>query len=77
MLLDTVEIALQFYVNLNTSGENMDKRAYLENADEIMAKITKGAFLTVKAGDEVNTMTIGWATIGFIWQRQVFSYNFV
>lgn len=37
-----------------------------------MAKITKGAFLTVRAGDDVNTMTIGWATIGFIWQREVF-----
>ena len=51
---------------------NMNSRAYLENADEVMAKIAKGAFLTVKAGDAVNTMTIGWATIGIIWQRQVF-----
>lgn len=50
----------------------MEQRAYLDNADEVMAKIAKGAFLTVKDGDAVNTMTIGWATIGFIWQRQVF-----
>ena len=50
----------------------MSNRDYLKNADEMMAKITKGAFLTVKAGDDVNTMTIGWATIGFIWQRQIF-----
>jgi len=49
----------------------MDKRAYLEKADEMMAQMTKGAFLTVRAGDQVNTMTIGWATIGFIWQREV------
>ena len=50
----------------------MEKRAYLKNADEVMALIKKGAFLTVRAGEAVNTMTIGWATIGFIWQREVF-----
>jgi flavin reductase (DIM6/NTAB) family NADH-FMN oxidoreductase RutF len=50
----------------------MDKRPYLENADEVMEQISKGAFLTVKAGEKVNTMTIGWATIGFIWKREVF-----
>lgn len=50
----------------------MEERAYLKNADEVMALIKKGAFLTVRAGEEVNTMTIGWATIGFIWQREVF-----
>lgn len=58
--------------NCNQKDRDMEKRAYLENADEVMAKITKGAFLTVRAGDDVNTMTIGWATIGFIWQRKVF-----
>ncbi len=50
----------------------MDKRTYLENAKEVMAQITNGAFLTVKSGDKVNTMTIGWATIGFVWKREVF-----
>lgn len=50
----------------------MEKRAYLKNADQVMARISKGAFLTVKAGELVNTMTIGWATIGYIWQREVF-----
>lgn len=49
----------------------MHKREYLENAEEMMERIKKGAFLTVKAGDMLNTMTIGWATIGFIWQRPV------
>lgn len=40
---------------------------------EILSKrIQKGAFLTVKAGESVNTMTIGWGLIGFIWQRPVF-----
>jgi flavin reductase (DIM6/NTAB) family NADH-FMN oxidoreductase RutF len=34
-------------------------------------QIRKGAFLTVKSGDRLNTMTIGWATIGFVWHRAV------
>lgn len=50
----------------------MTERGYLENAEEMMKRIKKGAFLTVLADDEVNTMTIGWATIGFIWQKEVF-----
>ena len=31
----------------------------------------KGAFLTVQAGDALNVMTIGWASLGFIWGREV------
>ena len=30
-----------------------------------------GAFLVVKSGDGINTMTIGWATIGHIWAMPV------
>lgn len=33
----------------------------------------KGAFLTVKAGDEVNTMTIGWGNVGFQWGKPIFT----
>jgi flavin reductase (DIM6/NTAB) family NADH-FMN oxidoreductase RutF len=50
----------------------MKKREYLEQTDKLMEKIRKGAFLTVQAGGIVNTMTIGWATLGFIWQRPIF-----
>jgi flavin reductase (DIM6/NTAB) family NADH-FMN oxidoreductase RutF len=50
----------------------MIERTYLQNAEEMMKKITKGAFLTVRAEDQVNTMTIGWATIGFVWKKEVF-----
>jgi flavin reductase (DIM6/NTAB) family NADH-FMN oxidoreductase RutF len=50
----------------------MHNREYLENADQMMERIKKGAFLTVRADDNVNTMTIGWATLGYIWQRPVF-----
>jgi hypothetical protein len=34
----------------------------------LMELIKKGAFLTVKADGIINTTTIGWATIGYIWQ---------
>ena len=50
----------------------MKARPYLQDADTIMAQITKGAFLTVKADAKVNTMTIGWATIGFVWKKEIF-----
>jgi flavin reductase (DIM6/NTAB) family NADH-FMN oxidoreductase RutF len=45
---------------------------YLSVAGAAVAKIKEGAFLTVKAGDRLNTMTIGWATIGFCWRKPVF-----
>ncbi|CDI49116.1 flavin reductase family protein [Clostridium tetani] len=32
----------------------------------------KGAFLTIKDDDKVNTMTIGWANIGYQWRMPVF-----
>ena len=50
----------------------MKNREYLEEAGRLMERIKKGAFLTVKANNIVNTMTIGWATIGYIWKRQIF-----
>ena len=44
---------------------------YMSIAEDAISKIKKGAFLTVKAADALNTMTIGWATFGFIWQKPV------
>ena len=49
----------------------MKERDYLAQTGELMERIKKGAFLTVMADGMVNTMTIGWATIGYIWQRPV------
>jgi len=43
----------------------------LSVAGESMEKIKAGAFLTVKAGEALNTMTVGWATFGVIWSRPV------
>jgi flavin reductase (DIM6/NTAB) family NADH-FMN oxidoreductase RutF len=43
----------------------------LANIEKTLEGIRKGAFLTVRSGGQVNTMAIGWATIGYIWQRPV------
>lgn len=45
---------------------------YNKGLKDAMAQVPKGAFLTVKNGDEINTMTIGWATSGVMWARPVF-----
>lgn len=37
---------------------------YIKKAAEILPK---GAFLTTKDGNKINTMTIGWGTFGFQW----------
>jgi len=44
---------------------------YMRVADESINKIKKGAFLTVKSGDRLNTMTIGWAAFGFVWRKPI------
>lgn len=46
---------------------------YMAVAEEVMSQIKEGAFLTVKAGENMNTMTIGWALIGYVWRRPVFT----
>ena len=50
----------------------MEPVDYLAIADDIIEKIKAGAFLTVRAGDRLNTMTIGWAFLGFCWRKPVF-----
>ena len=50
----------------------MKDRDFMSVAEDAMVKIKKGSFLTVKSGDRLNTMTIGWATIGFCWRKPVF-----
>ncbi len=42
---------------------------FMSVAEKVMAQIRKGAFLTVQAGDDINVMTIGWASLGFVWGR--------
>ena len=41
-------------------------------AGEIIEKTGQGVLLTTKADDRVNTMTIGWGTIGIQWGKPIF-----
>jgi flavin reductase (DIM6/NTAB) family NADH-FMN oxidoreductase RutF len=47
-------MAVDFITNLEKGMEELHKR---------------GAFLTVRSGEKVNTMTISWGSIGFIWGK--------
>ena len=44
----------------------------LEAAGQILPKLKKGILLTVKDGDKVNPMSIGWATMGIQWSKPIF-----
>ena len=44
---------------------------YKEVAQRVLTRIDQGAFLTVKSGEAVNTMTIGWLTIGYVWRTPI------
>lgn len=46
---------------------------FTENLSEGMERLhTAGAFLTVRDGEKINTMTISWGNIGFEWKMPVF-----
>lgn len=47
---------------------------FTQNLEAAMNYLHKqGAFLTVKNGDNVNTMTISWGNIGFEWNKPIFT----
>jgi len=46
--------------------------AYNDYANEITEILSKGAFLTTQVDGVVNTMTIAWGSIGFMWGKPVF-----
>jgi len=45
---------------------------YNEYSDKMLEQLEKGIFLTTKNGDKVNTMTIAWGSIGFVWSKPIF-----
>ena len=49
--------------------KKIDIRDY---AGEIIKAMRPGILLTTKVGGKVNSMTIGWGTLGIIWERPVF-----
>lgn len=51
----------------------MKEVKFNEYSKELMEQLPKGAFLTVKDGEKVNTMTIGWGSLGVIWMKPIFT----
>ncbi len=50
----------------------MNQLNYMEAAEKVTAKFTRnGGFLTVQTQNQLNTMTISWWNVGFMWQRPV------
>ena len=45
----------------------------IDNAGELLSALKNGALLTVKNGDRINSMTIGWGSFGINWSRPVFT----
>lgn len=41
-------------------------------ANQIMSALPGGILLTTKSGDKVNSMTIGWGTLGIEWNKPIF-----
>lgn len=44
-----------------------------EYAGTILEAVGKGALVTTKAGERVNTMTIGWGALGIEWGKPIFT----
>lgn len=40
-------------------------------SEKVIDQLPKGALLTVKSNDKLNTMAIGWATLGRIWNKPI------
>ena len=47
--------------------------AVFDYAQHILQALKTGVLLTVKAGETVNTMTIGWGTLGIEWGKPIFT----
>jgi len=43
-----------------------------EYAPQILDELAKGVLLTAKADGQVNSMAIGWGTMGIEWQKPIF-----
>ena len=43
----------------------------IQHAQEILGGISRGALLTTKVGDQMNTMAISWGTMGIEWNKPI------
>ena len=46
--------------------------AFNELSSEMLEQLGKGAFITTKVGNKVNTMTIAWGGLAVVWNKKVF-----
>lgn len=51
----------------------MKEISYSEQASKAIEILSKGAFLTTAHNGKINTMTIAWGNIGFMWGKPVFT----
>lgn len=51
----------------------MESISYNEYAQDVLISLAQGAFLTTKAHGKVNTMTIGWGSLSYMWGKPVFT----
>lgn len=51
---------------------NIQRVKFNEYSKEVLEQMPKGLFLTVEDGEDKNTMTIGWGSIGIMWGKPVF-----
>jgi flavin reductase (DIM6/NTAB) family NADH-FMN oxidoreductase RutF len=51
----------------------MKELQWNERSAEALELLSKGAFLTTAHDGKVNTMTIGWGSVGFVWRKPVFT----
>ena len=49
----------------------MKRVDYMNVAHRAITQIKEGAFLTVQSGKALNTMTIGWASLGHVWRKPI------
>jgi flavin reductase (DIM6/NTAB) family NADH-FMN oxidoreductase RutF len=47
------------------------EKDYYNFSAQMLQQLPVGAFLSVKSADRINTMTIGWGAIGYIWQKPI------
>ncbi len=50
----------------------MNSIDYLTDLDLVNKQLQDGAFLIVRSENKLNTMTIGWGMIGYIWNKPIF-----
>lgn len=62
------------FCNLQQAWHVMKRQKIVvaEYANSILEALPKGILLTSKAGERVNSMTIGWGTLGTVWSKPMF-----